>query len=193
MSDEFNYSHEDPFYVFSLSDDAIDNLNEYCKNIPDDGWSNHQIDFDDPVWGETRKDFRLCDIHCPTADSIVATLGGSMFEIMNNKHYQFDVQLFEFQILKYGVGGNFHWHCDYGVAPNKDVWRKLSLSVQLSGPEDYEGGDLIIVDYYNQHCQIPKAKGACVVFDSRCPHKAEPVTKGERFVLVGWASGPKLK
>ena len=91
------------------------------------------------------------------------------------------------------MGGNFEWHCDYGVAPNRDVWRKLSLSVQLSKPEDYEGGELIIVDYYNQHCQIPKGQGACAVFDSRCPHTAKPVTKGERLVLVGWASGPKLK
>ena len=69
----------------------------------------------------------------------------------------------------------------------------MSISVQLSGPEEYEGGDLVLVDYFNQYCEIPKSKGASVVFDARCPHKAFPLTSGERLVLVGWASGPKLK
>ena len=104
-----------------------------------------------------------------------------------------DINTFEFQILRYNEGGQFSWHCDYGIAPQKDVWRKLSTSIQLSSPEDYEGGELILVDYLNQYCEIPKSKGAAVVFDARCPHKASPITKGQRLVLVGWANGPKLR
>tara|TARA_B100000287_G_C20583006_1_gene761150 strand:- start:434 stop:1024 length:591 start_codon:yes stop_codon:yes gene_type:complete len=185
-TEEFNYSQEDPFYVIGLSDEAITEIEDYLATLTPDQWLHHQTDYGD------QKNFRLCDIHCPIADSVVAEIGGSIFETINKK-YEFDIELYEFQILKYGPGGNFNWHCDYGIAPNKKVWRKLSLSVQLSDPKDYEGGELIIVDYVNRHCQIPKSKGASIVFDSRCPHKAEPVTKGERLVLVGWASGPKLR
>tara|TARA_E500000331_G_scaffold329620_1_gene350407 strand:+ start:4040 stop:4600 length:561 start_codon:yes stop_codon:yes gene_type:complete len=186
MSDDFNYSQEDPFYIIGLSDEALIEIEDYLSNLTDDQWQTHQTDYKD------QKNFRLCDIHCPCADSVIGSIGGSIFETINKK-YEFDIELFEFQILRYGVGGNFNWHCDYGIAPNKQVWRKLSLSVQLSDPKDYEGGELIIVDYVNRQCEVPKAKGASIVFDSRCPHKAEPVTSGERLVLVGWASGPKLR
>ena len=187
FNEEFNYSREDPFYVVALGDEAVDKLSDYIDHLNEDDWQTHQTDYKD------QKDFRLCDIHCPHTKTIVATIGASIFETINNKYYQFDIELFEFQILRYGVGGNFDWHCDYGIAPNKKVWRKLSLSVQLSDPEDYEDGGLIIVDYCNKHCELPKGKGNSIVFDSRCPHRAEPVTKGERLVLVGWASGPKLR
>ena len=186
LNEEYNYSREDPFYVLALSDEAVKELTDYVSSLNDDAWQKHQTDYGD------QKNFRLCDIHCPPSKTVVASIGASVFETINKK-YEFDIEVFEFQILRYGSGGNFDWHCDYGIAPEKNVWRKLSLSIQLSDPEDYEGGDLIIVDYCNRHCQLPKGKGNSIVFDSRCPHRAEPVTKGERLVMVGWASGPKLR
>ena len=36
--DEYNYSREDPFYIVALSKDAIEGLDEYCKNISEDSW-----------------------------------------------------------------------------------------------------------------------------------------------------------
>ena len=194
--DEYNSSREYPFYIVALSKDAIEGLDDYIKNIPKDDeqwWSCKQDHFDQKTGEIAEKDFRVCDIHAPLRNSFPHTVGMNMFNFVNNKNYQMDISTFEFQILRYREGGQFSWHCDYGIAPKTDVWRKLSMSVQLSGPEDYEGGDLVLVDYLNQHCEIPKSKGAAVVFDARCPHKAFPLTKGERLVLVGWASGPKLK
>tara|TARA_B100000131_G_scaffold317547_1_gene359752 strand:- start:1709 stop:2290 length:582 start_codon:yes stop_codon:yes gene_type:complete len=185
--EEFNYSYEDPFYLISLNEDGCNKLLKYIDGLSEDDWAIHQTNYKD------KENFRLCDIHCPNQNSPMSTIGASIFELVNNKYYQFDISIFEFQLLRYREGGKFEWHCDYGTAPKKDVWRKLSLSVQLSRPEDYDGGELVIVDYYNQHCEIPKSLGASVVFDSRCPHKAEPITRGERYVLVGWASGPKLR
>ena len=186
-NEEFNYSREDPFYVVALDDNAIEKLTDYLDSLSEDDWQTHQTEYGD------QKDFRLCDIHCPSPDSIVDSIGASIFDTLNNKYWQFDIDIFEFQILRYGPGGKFDWHCDYGIAPNKEVWRKLSLSCQLSDPEDYKGGALVLVDYCNQHCEIPRSKGASIVFDARCPHRAESITEGERIVLVGWASGPKLR
>ena len=184
--DAYNYSREDPFYIVALSNDAIEQLWDYIEDIPDDEWWECNQDFED-------NEYRKSDIHVPLTDTFPYKVGMNMFNFVNNKNYQMDITGYEFQILRYGEGGAFHWHCDYGIAPKKDVWRKLSISVQLSGPEDYEGGELILIDYSNRHCEIPKSKGASVVFDARCPHKACPVTKGERYVLVGWANGPKLR
>ena len=95
------------------------------------------------------------------------------------------------QFTKYQKDEFYTWHRDSNI--ESDVQRKLSVTVQLSDYSDYEGGELILIDYFNRQCEIPKSKGAAVIFDARCPHKAFPVTKGERLVLVGWANGPKLK
>tara|TARA_B100001250_G_scaffold117681_1_gene99887 strand:+ start:184 stop:771 length:588 start_codon:yes stop_codon:yes gene_type:complete len=184
--DDYNYTREEPFYVIALSNEGIDGLWKYIKDIPEDEWWECIQEFGDD-------EHRESDIHVPLKDTFPHMVGINMFNFVNNKNYQMDVNTFEFQILRYREGGTFAWHCDYGIAPNKDVWRKLSMSVQLSDPEDYEGGELVLIDYFNRQCEIPKSKGAAVIFDSRCPHKAFPVTKGERYVLVGWANGPKLK
>ena len=184
--DGYNYSREEPYYIVSLNDDGVKGLLEYIKNIPDDEWWECNQDFED-------NEYRKSDIHVPVRNSFPHQVGINMFNYVNKKNYQMDISTFEFQILRYGVGGSFAWHCDYGLAPNKDVGRELSISVQLSDPEDYEGGNLILIDYFNRECTIPKSKGASVIFDARCPHKAFPITKGQRYVLVGWASGPKLK
>ena len=185
MSDDFNYSQEDPFYIIGLSDEALIEIEDYLSNLTDDQWQTHQTDYKD------QKNFRLCDIHCPCADSVIGSIGGSIFETINKK-YEFDIELFEFQILRYGVGGNFNWHCDYGIAPNKQVWRKLSLSVQLSDPKDYEGGELL---FYYPHNQKPYSKvnlntGDLIMFPSNFmyPHSVEPIISGTRYSIVCWFS-----
>ena len=74
--------------------------------------------------------------------------------------------------------------------------RKLSLSCQLTNPNDYEGGDLIlyledpptskIVEY-----TVSKKQGTIIVFDSRIRHKVTPVTLGTRHSVVKWYHGDK--
>lgn len=70
--------------------------------------------------------------------------------------------------------------------------RKLSIVIQLSSPEDYEGGDL---NLYFSHCPtvIKKEKGMVVTFPSYTLHEVTPVTKGERYSLVAWVHGPSFK
>jgi PKHD-type hydroxylase len=70
--------------------------------------------------------------------------------------------------------------------------RKLSFSIQLSNPEDYEGGELII---YNANKQFiaPKTKGTIIFFESTILHEVKPVKKGTRRALVSWVQGPNLR
>ena len=67
--------------------------------------------------------------------------------------------------------------------------RKLSFSLLLSDPDEYEGGDLIIATV-NGHHIIPKGKGLIVFFPAYTEHEVTPVTKGIRRSLVGWIHGP---
>lgn len=68
-------------------------------------------------------------------------------------------------------------------------FRKLTFSIQLSDPSEYEGGDLIIdVGFYPTTAS--KVLGDAIFFLPDAVHEAKPVTKGSRHVLVGWVSGP---
>ena len=90
------------------------------------------------------------------------------------------------QISKYSKGEYYKMHMDFGKGSH--LTRKLSLTVQLSDENDYEGGDLIL---YNGSIKdkSSRGKGSIVVFDSRLYHEVTPVTKGVRYSLVKWYHG----
>ena len=70
--------------------------------------------------------------------------------------------------------------------------RKLSVSVQLSEPEKYKGGDLIIYEGVDETI-AKKFIGSITVFPSFMEHEVRPVTSGTRYSLVGWITGKEFK
>ena len=84
----------------------------------------------------------------------------------------------------------FHRDCDI-VQPK---YRKLSVTVQLSDPETYKGGDLFIRHFWGE-TNLPideqlKSRGTVIVFPSLLLHSVTRVIKGTRHSLVQWYSGP---
>ena len=72
------------------------------------------------------------------------------------------------------------------------AFRKISLSVQLTDPGEYEGGQLQL--YTKKNVQtLPKTKGSAIFFPSFLLHQVTPVTKGKRMSLVAWVTGPQFK
>lgn len=69
--------------------------------------------------------------------------------------------------------------------------RSLSFSMQLSHPETYTGGEVVI---YNgdQTFESNKQFGSITFFDSSLMHEVLPVTSGKRKSLVGWVLGPRV-
>jgi PKHD-type hydroxylase len=108
-----------------------------------------------------------------------------------NQHYGFDlVGLVDaLQFTEYGPGQHFDWHMDIGR--DQTSLRKLSMTVQLSAPEDYEGGDLELVGL-GSNAQA-RAQGCAVFFPSYMGHRVTPVTRGVRRSLVAWASGAAFR
>ena len=103
-----------------------------------------------------------------------------------NKQFGFEVDFFEaLQLAKYEVGQFYNWHVDLG--PGHMGNRKLSVTVQLSDTDSYEGGDLVLDD--GADFMAPRELGSVTVFPSFMRHKVTPVTKGTRYSLVVWASG----
>lgn len=107
----------------------------------------------------------------------------------NDKCWHFDVTGFfqDLQLLSYRADTQQHysWHMDMG--PGQDSGRKISITVQLSGPDDYEGGDLELNT--GKILSAPKEAGAIVLFPSFMLHRVTPVTKGQRWSIVGWVQG----
>ena len=112
---------------------------------------------------------------------------------LNADYFGFDLTGFteHLQLTNYHESkkGMYGWHQDFGSSGNS---RKLSLVLQLSNPEDYEGGQLQILTS-KEPINMPKKRGLITVFPSWTVHQVTPVVKGTRQTLVTWISGPAFK
>lgn len=108
---------------------------------------------------------------------------------INDTVYGFDVSQFRegFQFTRYEVGEFYGPHFDIG--PGKLTERKLSLTVQLSAPDEYTGGELVIYPEF----VAPKDQGTMTVFPSFMCHDVRPVKTGVRYSLVSWLAGPPFR
>jgi PKHD-type hydroxylase len=113
------------------------------------------------------------------------------------------------QFTKYKLNQYYDWHCDSWDKPygedshdnHKGKIRKLSVTVSLSNPKDYEGGEFEF-DYRNLDpdkkqniipCKEIVDRGSIVVFPSHLWHRVQAVTKGTRYSLVLWNLGYPFK
>lgn len=90
-----------------------------------------------------------------------------------------------FQYAQYNVGGKFTWHHDVIKDPNYPVFRSFTFSCNISDPEEYQGGELLIM-HDKKTLQLDKRQGAFIVFPSFLPHCVTTVTEGRREAMVTW-------
>jgi len=111
----------------------------------------------------------------------------------NNNHFGFDgMKITEAaQFTHYHEGGFYDWHMDNDVhGKNQSPVRKISMTLLLSDPSTFEGGELEITS----KGKIAKLKqGQAIFFASWLQHRVKPVTQGERKSLVMWFGGPSFK
>lgn len=113
-------------------------------------------------------------------------------DFANKTHFNFDLTMIEsLQYSIYNEGDFFEYHLDSGNDSAMGV-RKLSFSILLSDPEEYEGGDLNLM--FGKNPTVPKkTKGMIIFFPSHTLHRVTPITRGTRKALVGWVLGPNFK
>ena len=80
--------------------------------------------------------------------------------------------------------GHYTWHEDWSEAPGFSH-RKLSGVILLS--DDFEGGKF---EFLHQGVPAEMTVGSMILFPSFRTHRVNKVTKGERWSLVFWVSGP---
>ena len=188
--------------------------NVLCDKIIKEGMSNNQksagVGYVDP-----KTKFELTEVR-KIRDSNVSWIGdvwlkkllkpyvdranqkaGWNFNLNDSEDCQFTI---------YNQGQYYGWHTDadeklYENKEWKGLMRKLSVTVSLSNPEDYEGGllefDLRNIGEINTSniikCKEILPRGSIVVFPSYTWHRVSPVTSGTRLSLVQWNLGPGFK
>lgn len=120
---------------------------------------------------------------------------GMMAQEANDQMFKFDLHSMPEQIQYteyYDTElGHYDWHMDIGT--DELSQRKVSVTVQLSGPDEYEGGDLQLWPGGNYPMEAPRGKGNVVIFPSFMMHRVTPVTKGTRKSFVLWLGGGSYK
>ena len=149
-------------------------------------------------------------------------VGGFMWhyiERANRENFLYDLRNIDgesMQYTRYEQGQYYGWHNDSGLSThykpvsvgnrvtgestmqdfvneNCEMVRKLSFAMQLSDPDDYEGGNVQLLAEDGHSYILPRKKGCIVLFDSRTLHRVLKVTKGTRKSIVGWVVGPRWR
>jgi len=111
---------------------------------------------------------------------------------LNERFFKFDLfglnEGFQFTNYK-APSGKYGKHVDRSI---NIVVRKLSISIQLTDPKEYKGGDLYLYDG-EDGVLMNKTQGTLIMFPSYVLHEVMPVTKGERNSLVTWITGKPFK
>jgi PKHD-type hydroxylase len=110
----------------------------------------------------------------------------------NSEMWNFDIWDFQDDLQYtsyYGNGGHYDWHADLGVGISN---RKLSVVLQLSNADEYEGGELQM-NTGGSILNVPKEKGLICFFPSFVLHRVTPLSSGLRRSLVTWLCGANLR
>jgi PKHD-type hydroxylase len=89
----------------------------------------------------------------------------------------------------YAGGEHYGPHVDGAIRAQRGgaaVRTDVSCTVFLSDPEDYEGGELTVIDAYGTH-EVKLPAGDAIVYPSTSIHEVQPVTRGERVASFLWA------
>ena len=96
------------------------------------------------------------------------------------------------QFTEYPKGGFYDWHMDSDVnCQFEPPVRKISMTILLSPPNEFEGGDLEFMTHGNKPPQL--IQGQAIFFCSMIRHRVSKVKKGIRRSLVMWFGGPPFK
>ena len=158
--------------------------------------------------GKVNKKTRDCLVSWVKDSKIYNIINEFFITANKNAGWNFDTSWNEtMQYTVYNQKQFYSWHTDQGKEPYpKDykeknyagLTRKLSMTMQLSDPSEYEGGDfcfkwLTTKGVYEDKVDKAKKLGTIIVFPSYIWHTVKPITKGTRKSLVCWQLGKPFK
>src|SRR5471032_1067997 len=89
----------------------------------------------------------------------------------------------------YAEGEHYGNHVDGSVRriPGSAQWLRTDVSstLFLSEPDEYDGGELVVMDAYGEH-EVKLPAGDLILYPSTSVHRVEPVTRGARVCSFFW-------
>lgn len=205
------------WFFTGLPSDIINSLEKDLENHFDDEMGDSKL-INDVLNKNIRKSKNTW---IPTTHWITGWLWHYV-QAANRNNFLYDISFIEsesMQYASYGVGEYYHWHTDSSIPVQykpqfqtsarestkddnylrertvieNELVRKISFSLQLSDPDDYEGGNIQFIDESDKSYIAPRQKGSLIIFDSRTKHRVCKVRSGVRKSIVGWVVGPRWK
>jgi len=168
-----------------FSDKQLDDIIEYYRSS---GLKQASI-----IGDTNNKNFRIAEVSIIEYELDSIWIYDRLTELVEeaNKEFKFDLDSIveEPQFIEYKPGAHIDWHMDRNPI---SAIRKLNLSIQLTDPNDYEGGDLLF-NRGDQIIKMPRDRGSISFFPSFALHKVSPVTSGVRNSIICWITGPAFK
>lgn len=171
----------------AFSREELDRLDAELADVPLEEWKDHVLVNGQPARRRlahcTHLEARLSPEAFPWVHRRVWTL----MHAINDERYGFDVTGLEsLRFLVYGVGDRYEWHSDQVPA----MIRKISISIQLSDPDRYEGGDF---ETMPPLVTCSRVRGTGIAIPCYFTHGVTAVTSGTRRSLVARFIGPPMR
>jgi len=200
------------WYYTDLPEDIVDIVERDASKCFDERMGDSKL-FGDAL----NKDKRNSQNAWIPTDHWIAGFLWHYVQRANRENFLYDLRNIDgesLQYTRYSQGQFYGWHSDAGlethykpvstgnrldglandfVNENIELVRKLSFTIQLSDPDDYEGGNVQLLDEMGKSYVVPRKRGTIILFDSRTSHRVLKVTKGTRKSIVGWVVGPRWK
>jgi len=93
--------------------------------------------------------------------------------------------VYPFLVSKYSAGKYYGWHVDSPVMGNPPIRTDLAMTIFLSDPASYEGGELSIQSGTGI-TNFKPAKGDAVLYPCQYLHCVNEIKSGERVAAVTW-------
>jgi PKHD-type hydroxylase len=183
-------------YTFtnSFTDEEIDYINAFCQQLPPEPDSG-SVGTGEGEFAQN-KSIRSSVIRWVPIVEETQFIYDRIYEMVkeaNEELWGFDLSGFveNAQYTEYygSDDGKYDWHLDIGYDTD---FRKISITIQLSDEDEYEGGELEFLRG-PMPLSAPKEKGVASLFPSYILHRVNNVTSGVRRSIVLWVTGPSFR
>jgi len=165
---------------------------DWCDNVNNYMLTNTSVDPNLGKHGVRKCKVRPMDANHPLYKDVF----GKMMGYVNHYGPKLNVDFYNsidgpIQHITYEEGDGVGWHDDtisvQSARTLKDN-RKLSMTVMLSDPSDYTGGEFL----FDRGVKMPfpvEGKGTVALFTSHAPHMVKPILSGRRNILFIFVMG----
>lgn len=187
-------THEIAYFENFLTDEEIN----FILSVPQ--WAQSgEAAIGDGANGVVDKEKRVTTVGWMGCDQSTQLIWGKIVDVVakvNSQYFHYDLtgcfEPAQLGIYKANDTSHYTWHSDDSPTSWR-VPRKLSMSLLLDDPSQFEGGELQVMYQDEKPKSVEQKRGRAWFFPSWMLHRVTPVTKGIRRSLVLWVGGPAFK